>query len=110
MRYHVEVFDAKSLARLPVIKAPGNYDLTVSPDSQWLFGAHTVSTSGLNRNTAIAQTQRSAIADVRDIRTSSQNQHRVAVAVEAILVLDCVTVRFQSHLAPRERAHQHQQR
>ena len=34
----VEVFDAKSLARLPVIKAPGNYDLNVSPDSRWLFG------------------------------------------------------------------------
>jgi hypothetical protein len=34
----VEVLDAKSLARLPVIKAPGNYGLYVSPDSQWLFG------------------------------------------------------------------------
>ena len=30
----VEVLDAKSLARLPVIKAPGNYGLYVSPDSQ----------------------------------------------------------------------------
>lgn len=35
----VEVFDAKSLARLPVIKAPGGYVLYVSPDSHWLFGA-----------------------------------------------------------------------
>jgi hypothetical protein len=35
----VEVFDAKSLARLPVIKAPGGYALYVSPDSRWLFGA-----------------------------------------------------------------------
>jgi hypothetical protein len=35
----VEVFDAKSLARLPVIKAPGGYELYVSPDSRWLFGA-----------------------------------------------------------------------
>lgn len=35
----VEVFDAKSLARLPVIKAPGGYSLYVSPDSRWLFGA-----------------------------------------------------------------------
>lgn len=35
----VEVFDAKSLARLPVIKAPGGYTLYVSPDSRWLFGA-----------------------------------------------------------------------
>jgi hypothetical protein len=34
----VEVFDATSLARLPAIKAPGNYALHVSPDSQWLFG------------------------------------------------------------------------
>lgn len=34
----VEVFDAKSLARLPVIKAPGGYMLYVSPDSRWLFG------------------------------------------------------------------------
>jgi hypothetical protein len=35
----VEVLDAKSLARLPVIKAPGGYSLYVSPDSRWLFGA-----------------------------------------------------------------------
>lgn len=34
----VEVFDAKSLTRLPVIKAPGNYALHVSPDGRWLFG------------------------------------------------------------------------
>lgn len=35
----VEVFDAKSLAKLPVIRAPGGYTLYVSPDSRWLFGA-----------------------------------------------------------------------
>jgi hypothetical protein len=35
----VEVFDAKSLARLPLIKAPGGYAFYVSPDSRWLFGA-----------------------------------------------------------------------
>lgn len=34
----VEMFDAKSFARLPVIKAPGNYGLHVSPDSRWLLG------------------------------------------------------------------------
>lgn len=34
----VEVFDAKSLVRLPVIEAPGNYALHVSPDSRWIFG------------------------------------------------------------------------
>jgi hypothetical protein len=34
----IEVFDAKTLARLPTIDAPGLYRLLPSPDSQWLFG------------------------------------------------------------------------
>jgi hypothetical protein len=44
----VEVFDAKSLARLPVIKAPGGYTLYVSPDSRWLFGAQSWVDSSLD--------------------------------------------------------------
>ena len=44
----VEVFDAKSLARLPVIKAPGGYSLYVSPDSRWLFGAQSWVDSSLD--------------------------------------------------------------
>ena len=34
----IEVFDAKTLARLPTIRAPGLYQLLPSPDGQWLFG------------------------------------------------------------------------
>jgi hypothetical protein len=34
----IEVFDAKTLARLPRIDAPGLYKLRPSPDSRWLFG------------------------------------------------------------------------
>src|SRR5262245_37513418 len=34
----IEVFDAKTLARLPRIDAPGLYRLLPSPDSRWLFG------------------------------------------------------------------------
>ena len=34
----IEVFDLKSLARLPAIKAPGVYALHPSPDGRWLFG------------------------------------------------------------------------
>lgn len=34
----VEVFDAKSFVRLPVIKAPGNYAMHISPDGRWIFG------------------------------------------------------------------------
>jgi len=34
----IEVFDAKTLARLPQIDAPGLYQLLPSPDSRWLFG------------------------------------------------------------------------
>jgi hypothetical protein len=34
----IEVFDANTLVRLPTIQAPGNYRLSVSPDSRWLFG------------------------------------------------------------------------
>ena len=34
----VEVFDAQKLTWLPVIKAPGNYGLSISPDGRWLFG------------------------------------------------------------------------
>jgi hypothetical protein len=34
----IEVFDARTLARLPRIDAPGLYRLLPSPDSRWLFG------------------------------------------------------------------------
>lgn len=34
----VEVFDAQKLTRLPVIKGPGNYGLSISPDGRRLFG------------------------------------------------------------------------
>ena len=34
----IEVFDARTLVRLPTIQAPGVYRLSVSPDSRWLFG------------------------------------------------------------------------
>jgi len=34
----IEVFDAKTLARLPTIKAPGVYALHPSPDGRWLMG------------------------------------------------------------------------
>ena len=34
----IEVFDAKTLVRLPKIDAPGLYRLLPSPDSRWLFG------------------------------------------------------------------------
>jgi hypothetical protein len=34
----IEVFDAKTLARLPRIDAPGLYQLLPSRDSRWLFG------------------------------------------------------------------------
>lgn len=34
----IEVFDAKTLARLPTIKAPGNYALKPSPDGRWIMG------------------------------------------------------------------------
>ncbi len=34
----IEVFDAKTLVRLPRIDAPGLYLLLPSPDSRWLFG------------------------------------------------------------------------
>jgi DNA-binding beta-propeller fold protein YncE len=34
----VDVFDAKLLARLPSIKAPGAYSLYPSPDGRWLLG------------------------------------------------------------------------
>jgi sugar lactone lactonase YvrE len=34
----VEVFDARLLARLPGMKAPGAYSLHPSPDGQWLLG------------------------------------------------------------------------
>ena len=34
----IEVFDAKTLTRLPKIDAPGLYQLLPSPDSRWLFG------------------------------------------------------------------------
>ncbi len=34
----IEVFDAKTLVRLPRIDAPGLYQLLPSPDSRWLFG------------------------------------------------------------------------
>jgi len=34
----VEVFDARLLARLPSIKAPGAYSLHPSPDGRWLLG------------------------------------------------------------------------
>jgi hypothetical protein len=34
----IEVFDARTLARLPKIDAPGLYRLLPSPDSRWLFG------------------------------------------------------------------------
>jgi hypothetical protein len=44
----VEVFDAKLLAKLPVIKAPGGYSLYVSPDSRWLFGAQSWVDSSLD--------------------------------------------------------------
>jgi len=33
-----EVFDARTLVRLPTIQAPGNYRFSVSPDNRWLFG------------------------------------------------------------------------
>lgn len=35
----IEVFDPKTLARLPTIKAPGLYQFQPSPDSRWMFGA-----------------------------------------------------------------------
>ncbi len=44
----VEVFDAKSLARFPAIKAPGGYALYFSPDSRWLFGAQSWVDSSLD--------------------------------------------------------------
>jgi len=34
----IDVFDAKTFARLPTIKAPGNYALHPSPDGRWLMG------------------------------------------------------------------------
>lgn len=34
----IEVFELKSLARMPAIKAPGIYALHPSPDGRWLFG------------------------------------------------------------------------
>jgi hypothetical protein len=34
----IEVFDLKSLARLPCVRAPGVYSLFPSPDGRWLFG------------------------------------------------------------------------
>jgi hypothetical protein len=34
----IEVFDARTLVRLPTLQAPGVYRLSVSPDSRWLFG------------------------------------------------------------------------
>jgi hypothetical protein len=34
----IEVFDAKTLVRLPTLQAPGIYRLSVSGDSRWLFG------------------------------------------------------------------------
>lgn len=34
----IEVFDARTLARMPIIEAPGNYHLHPSQDSRWLFG------------------------------------------------------------------------
>jgi hypothetical protein len=34
----IEVFDARTLSRLPRIDAPGLYRLLPSPDSRWLFG------------------------------------------------------------------------
>jgi hypothetical protein len=34
----IDVFDAKTLVRLPTIKAPGNYTLQPSPDGRWLMG------------------------------------------------------------------------
>jgi hypothetical protein len=34
----IEVFDAKTLVRLPRIDAPGLYHFLPSPDSRWLFG------------------------------------------------------------------------
>jgi hypothetical protein len=34
----IEVFDAKTLVRLPIIDAPGLYQLMPSRDSRWLFG------------------------------------------------------------------------
>lgn len=34
----LEVFDARTLARMPTIEAPGVYGLHPSPDSRWLFG------------------------------------------------------------------------
>jgi len=34
----IDVFDAKTLVRLPTIQAPGVYRLSVSPNSRWLFG------------------------------------------------------------------------
>ena len=34
----IDVFDAKTFARLPTIEAPGNYALQPSPDGRWLMG------------------------------------------------------------------------
>jgi hypothetical protein len=34
----IEVFDLQNLARLPAVKAPGNYRLRASPDGRLLFG------------------------------------------------------------------------
>jgi len=35
----IDVFDARSLAHLPVLRAPGVYQLAASPDGRWLIGA-----------------------------------------------------------------------
>jgi hypothetical protein len=44
----IEVFDAKTFARLPAIKAPGNYALQPSPDGRWLMGTTNWKTPALD--------------------------------------------------------------
>jgi hypothetical protein len=44
----IEIFDARSLAHLPTLRAPGMYQLAPSPDGRWLFGTRQFPSPGLD--------------------------------------------------------------